>query len=208
MDKHTYTLEEVEHIPLYPAAFRLVLEGFTPNAVGSHKPTLTGHFSALSNVNITIGPPTPEFPAKQFTPQRIFYTCSIDFTKPAIHTTAHGGVFPVLGDHPFTEALGATITILADTLVAPDAKFKLVSGPDWKGHEDTGKVTGLIYDRFGYFDGFLLLNEQGKEKWFPGEKNAEELLRFAWEKKALISVLDKHHAHSPNGIILRRLPHP
>ena len=101
--------------------------------------------------------------------------------------------------------LGAKITVLGETLVAADAKLKLFTGPDWK-NENTGRISGLIYDRFGYFDGFLLVNEEGKEKWFAGEKNAETLLRFAWEKKALISVLDKHHPHSPDSIVLRRLP--
>jgi Pro-kumamolisin, activation domain len=202
----TYTLEKVDHAPLYPTAFTLVLEGFTPNAVGSHRPTLTGPFSTLPNVSVTVGPPVPEFPLKHFTPQNISYACSIDFTKPAIHTLAHGGVFPQFGEPPILETLGATITLLGDTVLAADTIFKLVSGPDWHKHEDTGKVTGLIYDRFGYFDGFLLMTKEGKEKWFGSEKNAENLIRFAWEKKALISVLDHHHPHSPNAIILRRLP--
>jgi hypothetical protein len=206
--KHVYALDEVEKVHSYPKAFDLILEGFTPNAVGAHKPTLTGPFSSLSGVNITIGPPEPEFPTKAFTPQRISYTCSVDFTNPAIHTKAHGGVFPSHGDPPITESLGATITVLGDTVVAHKTEFKLVTGPDhWNGHEETGEVAGLIYNRFGYFDGFLLRSENGKEEWFKGDKGSENILRFAWEKKAIISVLDEHHGHSPNSIILRRLHH-
>ena len=207
VDKHTYDLDEVKHVPSYPTAFRLVLEGFTPNAVGTQKPKLTGAFSTLTGVNITVGPPTPQFPGKIFTPQRISYTCSIDFSTSAIHTVSNGGVFPGFGDPPIHKHLDAEIKLLGETVKAKNTLFKLASGFGFKGHEDTGEVTGLIYDRFGYFDGFLLVTERGAEKWFKGEKNAETLLRFAWEKKALISVLDEHHDHSPNSIILRKVRH-
>jgi hypothetical protein len=156
------------------------LEGFTAKAVSAHKPTLTGHFSTLPGVIITIGPPIPEFPSKQFTPQRISYACSIDFTPSAVHTVSHGGIFPPLGAPPIAKSLGTTITVLGDSVVAPDTKFNLVSRPDWKHNKDTGKVTGLIFDRFGD-ERFLLLNGEGKEKWFNGKKHAENLLRYAWE---------------------------
>jgi hypothetical protein len=161
----------------------LDLEGFTPNAVSAHKPTITGYFSTLPDVIITTGLSTPEFPSKQFTPQRIQYACSIDFTSSAVHTVSNGGVFPPLGAPLVAKSLGATITVFGDSVVAPDTKFNLVSGPDWKHNEDIGKVAGLIFDRFGDFEGFLLLNEEGKEKWFNGEKYAENLLRYAWERR-------------------------
>jgi hypothetical protein len=77
------------------------------------------------------------------------------------------------------------------------------------GNDNTGKVTGLIYDRFGDFEGFHLLTEEGKEEEFwSKEKNIEHLIRFAWEKRAVITVKHHHHHHThrPTSIILRRLP--
>jgi hypothetical protein len=211
VDKHTYSLDEVEHVSLYPTAFRLVLSGFTPNAVGTLKPTIHGPFATLPGVNITVGMPTPEFPSKQFTPQRISYTCSIKFNPSAIHTLSHGGVFPAFGDPPLRRHLSAKIHLLGDTVTAHETSINLVSGPDpfFKHHGDTGKVTGLIYDRFGDFEGFLLSTEEGKEKLFRNnERNFENLIRFVWEKAAVISVLEESHTpHALTSIILRKLPH-
>jgi len=44
----------------------------------------------------------------------------------------------------------------------------------------TGKVIDLLYDRFGDFEGFTLLTEEGHEHWFRGrEPEVEELIRRA-----------------------------
>ena len=207
VDHHVYDLEKVKHVSSYPNAFKLVLEGFTPNAVGTQQPTLDGPFSVLNGVKITVGPPTPDIPSKPFTPQRISYTCGISFDTSAIHTNTTGGIFPSHGEQPIRKSLGAKISILGKTLIAHKTEFKLET--DYEGHEITGKVTGLIYDRFGDYEGFLLFTETGKEKIFRnGEKNAEGLLRMAWEKRILISVLVDGHGLSPHSIILRNLPHP
>lgn len=207
VDQHRYEFDEVKHLSSYPNAFTLVLEGFTPNAVGTNKPTLDGPFAALTGVVITVGPPTPENSAKVFTPQRISYTCSINFDISAIQTIANGGVFPAFGDPPIKERVGAKIDILGETLIAREAVFTLGSGG--KEHEHTGKINGLIYNRFGDFEGFLLLTQNGKEEVFHnGGENVESLVRFAWEKRALISVFGGKYAHSLNSIILRSLPSP
>jgi len=81
--------------------------------------------------------------------------------------------------------------------------------PIAKHHDNTGKVTGLVYDRFGDFEGFHLLTEEGKEEEFwSKEKDMEGLIRFAWEKRAVITVKhhEHHHTHRPTSVILRRLP--
>ena len=72
----------------------------------------------------------------------------------------------------------------------------------------TGKVVGIIHDRFGDFTGFLLLTEDGHEHFFEGHEPAvKELIKRAWEDRALITVCVKEHASEwPASIILRRLP--
>jgi len=55
--------------------------------------------------------------------------------------------------------------------------------------EFTGKVTGLAYDRFGDFEGFHLIDQEGHEHAFHSvEAQVEELARFAWMKRVLIRV--------------------
>jgi hypothetical protein len=78
-----------------------------------------------------------------------------------------------------------------------------------KTHDHTGKIEGIIYDRFGDFEGFLLLTEHGEEILFrTHESEIEELVRFAWEDRIAITVVTDHHdPERPVSIILRR-PHP
>jgi hypothetical protein len=81
-------------------------------------------------------------------------------------------------------------------------------GGQGEADEFTGKVEGLIYDRFGDFEGFLLRTEHGHEHRFEAqEKETEELVRCAWEDRMVISVRVKPgHKHEPVSIILRRAP--
>jgi hypothetical protein len=74
--------------------------------------------------------------------------------------------------------------------------------------EYTGKVSGLRYDRFGDFKGFLLITEAGHERAFHShEREIEELVRTAWAERMLISVLVHREApHWPASIVLRRTP--
>jgi hypothetical protein len=77
-----------------------------------------------------------------------------------------------------------------------------------KIHDQTGKVEGIIYDRFGDFEGFLLLTEHGEERRFRShESEIEDLVRFAWEERVVITVVTSQLDHDcPVSIILRR-PH-
>jgi hypothetical protein len=72
--------------------------------------------------------------------------------------------------------------------------------------EFTGKVTGLVYDRFGDFEGFLLVTELGDEHAFRAtEAASESVLRFAWADRVLLSVVVREHRRDrPVSIILRR----
>jgi hypothetical protein len=75
-------------------------------------------------------------------------------------------------------------------------------------HECTGKVNGLIYDRFGDFEGFMLLTEEGHERSFHAhEEEIERLVSDAWTERTLISVfVHPHDPHWPSSIVLRRPP--
>ncbi len=74
-------------------------------------------------------------------------------------------------------------------------------------HGHTGKVNGVVYDRFGDFEGFHLLTEEGHERiYFSREDEIEELARYAWAERVVITVLSEtHRPDVPIKIILRRV---
>jgi hypothetical protein len=97
--------------------------------------------------------------------------------------------------------------------IPPSPKGNPVEGrpgehPDHELIEFTGKVSGLIYDRFGDFEGFSLLTERGHEKIFRGwERASEEIVRRAWLDRYVVSVfVHPGEPHIPVSIILRRAP--
>ena len=72
-----------------------------------------------------------------------------------------------------------------------------------------GKVTGLIYDCFGDFEGFLL-DDCGTEIFFQArEHQIEALARTAWRDRIVITVITSIAQPSrPVQIIFRRAPQP
>ncbi|HTQ22881.1 hypothetical protein [Mycobacterium sp.] len=72
--------------------------------------------------------------------------------------------------------------------------------------EFTGKVSGVVYDHFGDFEGFLLETETSHERRFHSrEQDLECLVREAWKEKTRISVfVNRERPHTPTRIILRR----
>jgi hypothetical protein len=77
-------------------------------------------------------------------------------------------------------------------------------GGDGRGREYTGKVEGVIYDRFGDFEGFLLLTEEGeKHHFYAREHHIEELTRVAWRERMVITVI-ADDSNQPVTIILLR----
>jgi hypothetical protein len=74
--------------------------------------------------------------------------------------------------------------------------------------EYTGKVMGLAFDRFGDFEGFLLLTETGVEVSFLAREQAiEDLIREAWRDRMVISVfVEPPDLRTPVLILLRRDP--
>jgi len=72
-----------------------------------------------------------------------------------------------------------------------------------------GKVTGLIYDCFGDFEGFIL-DVCGKEIRFKArEHQIEHLVEIAWRERITITVVScTSDPHRPLSIVLRRAPEP
>ncbi|HWF67635.1 MAG TPA: hypothetical protein VN670_10025 [Acidobacteriaceae bacterium] len=73
----------------------------------------------------------------------------------------------------------------------------------------TGKPEGLIFDRFGDFEGFILDTEDGDHKFFSREKEIEELAERAWRERLRITVWVEHdEPHRPLSIVVRQPPVP
>lgn len=72
-----------------------------------------------------------------------------------------------------------------------------------------GKITGVTYDCFGDFEGFVL-DTCGKEIWFNArEHEIEELVRMAWRERIAITVVVRAaDQRRPISIILRPPPEP
>lgn len=85
--------------------------------------------------------------------------------------------------------------------------------PDPRGHPGekrfgiTGKIAGLIFDRFGDFEGFLLDTKDGDRRFESRERDVEKLAERAWRERLLITVLaERHEPHRPSTIIVRAPP--
>jgi hypothetical protein len=78
--------------------------------------------------------------------------------------------------------------------------------PIQEEHEFTGKVTCLVYDRFGDFEGFCLMTEHGHEHRFYSQEFAiEDVIRGAWLERDVVTVIvHKHTPSIPASILLRR----
>jgi hypothetical protein len=65
-----------------------------------------------------------------------------------------------------------------------------------------GKVSSLVYDRFGDFQGFTLDTEDGERSFRSHEPAVEHLARLAWSDRFLVKVVvERDNPHRPEGII-------
>jgi len=81
-------------------------------------------------------------------------------------------------------------------------------GPEGQLHF-TGKIAGLIFDRFGDFAGFLLDTEDGEREFSSREKDIAKLAQRAWGERLRITVcVERHLPHRPESIIVREPPAP
>ena len=76
--------------------------------------------------------------------------------------------------------------------------------------EFTGKVVGLIHDRFGDFEGFYVLTGHGQEERLHSREHAiERLVTRAWAERQVITVFVlAQDPHVPVTIVVRRAPEP
>jgi len=74
----------------------------------------------------------------------------------------------------------------------------------------TGKISGLIFDHFGDFEGFILETMHGEEHRFQSrEKDVAILAERAWRERLRITVTTGHHEpHRPRTIIIHEPPAP
>jgi len=73
--------------------------------------------------------------------------------------------------------------------------------------EYEGKVSGLLFDRFGDFEGFWLDTEEGKRRFHSREKHIEELVRAAWARRVpILVIVAKEDREKPQTIVLLRPP--
>lgn len=71
----------------------------------------------------------------------------------------------------------------------------------------TGKIAGLIFDRFGDFEGFLLDTEDGEQKFLSREKDVEQLAERVWRDRLRITVwVEQDEPHRPLTLIVREPP--
>lgn len=73
----------------------------------------------------------------------------------------------------------------------------------------SGKVAGLIYDRFGDFEGFILDTLHGDRDFRSREHEIEDLARRAWTQRIAVTVIaHRNEPHRPLSIVLRHAPRP
>jgi hypothetical protein len=141
--KNNFGRDEVTDNPDYPDAFYLFLEGFTPNVVGTTKPTFpttgipaTSIFNSMNIPGLSISTtPTVTYDlggqgtAYANVEQRIRFAYEVDFSSASL---ASPTAFPPAGSTtPNAYTLGAAISIAGQpVLTSPNAEFYLLSGDD------------------------------------------------------------------------------
>jgi BNR/Asp-box repeat len=60
------------------------------------------------------------------------------------------------------------------------------AGEERVGH--TGKVGGLVFDRFGDFEGFVLVTDEHERRYFSRESEVEALAERAWQGRLRVTV--------------------
>ena len=81
------------------------------------------------------------------------------------------------------------------------------------GHEGeelvafTGKIEGLIFDRYGDFEGFLLKTAERDRRFFSREKEIAHLVERAWRERLRITVrTERDDSHRPSIILVHQPP--
>lgn len=89
--------------------------------------------------------------------------------------------------------------------MANDRPHKLPGDEEWKAF--TGKISRLIFDRFGDFEGFILDTEDGERNFFSRERDMAELADRAWRERLRLTVCaEKDEPQYPLTIIIHQPP--
>ena len=73
----------------------------------------------------------------------------------------------------------------------------------------TGKVSSILYDRYGDFEGFTLDSADGEHLFRSREHTIEDLAVRAWRERTLVMVsAHARNPHRPETIVLRHGPRP
>jgi hypothetical protein len=76
-------------------------------------------------------------------------------------------------------------------------------------HETTGKVSGLVFDHFGDFEGFVLESQHGEFLRFHSrEKGVLEIVRRALEERNWVTVVREPKRHNEARTIILRMSPP
>lgn len=114
----------------------------------------------------------------------------------------------------FLEQLGQRVTAFGGdpTLILPsptgEGKRRRPHEPETQeGLELTGKISGLIFDHFGDFEGFLLETTEGQHRFRSRELDVAELTERAWRERLRVTVIaDDEEPDRPLTIIIRKPP--
>jgi hypothetical protein len=79
-------------------------------------------------------------------------------------------------------------------------------GPEDRRH-CTGKVSSLVFDRFGDFEGFVLETEEGHRRFVSRERDVEILIQRAWKERLRVTVIvESDHPQRPASILVLQPP--
>jgi hypothetical protein len=70
----------------------------------------------------------------------------------------------------------------------------------------TGKISGLIFDQFGDFEGFILETKEREHKFFSREKHMEELAERVWSEFRITVWSERDQPHRPLTITVCQPP--
>jgi kumamolisin len=219
---HTFSKHEVATIlghsnpAIFHHALYVEVEGFRPGELGITAASLTG----TPNVYPLI---TPDIPIPGMTiGNPVGVPSSLHAQDPALFPSPQRftWVFPVTfsdtsGFTPGNHTVPVTASIAG---VHGSAKIHLVDRghhhPHPVGHhaaveDHTGKVTGLVFDKFGDFSGFELeTTKKGVKKFRGNEGQFASLVERAWKERVKVTVVtEKGEPEEPKEIIFR-LSHP
>jgi hypothetical protein len=75
--------------------------------------------------------------------------------------------------------------------------------------EHTGKISGLLFDHFGDFEGFILETDEGERRYFSRETEVEGLAERTWSARLRITVIaEDENPGRPRRLIVRQPPAP